>query len=166
MNYKNRSIISVQKCSCEDENKKNKILFDQLLRLKAEFENYRKRTEKEKENYIKFAEEALIQKLLPLMDNIDRAVASANSHKDFESLKQGVILIQKQFKEILIKAGVMDIKSLGEKFDPHLHEIISEHEADEHPEETIVEELQKGYTLGGKVIRPAMVKISKKKDKK
>jgi len=161
--HKNRSIISSKKCSFDEEVQKNKELFNQLLRLKAEFENFRKRTEKNKENYIKFAEEGLIQQLLPVMDNLERAIHSAHNHKDFDSFKQGVIMIQKQLKEILVKSGVADIKAVGEKFDPQKHEIVSEEEDDGHPEETIVEELQKGYTLAGKVIRPAMVKVSKSK---
>lgn len=164
--YKNRSIIYLKKNIFDEEVKNNKILFDQLLRLRAEFENYRKRTERDRENLVKFAEESLIKELLPFMDNIERAVSSAHNHKDFESLKQGLIMIQKQLKDILTKEGVVDIKTQGEKFNPLVHEVVTEEETDEHPEGTIIEELQKGYTLAGKVIRPGMVKVSKKKAKK
>lgn len=161
--YKNRSIVSSKKCSFDEEVQKNKKLFDQLLRLKAEFENFRKRTERDREGYIKFAEESLIQQLLPVMDNLERAIHSAHNHKDFGSLKQGVIMIQKQLKEILTKAGIANIETGGKKFNPQMHEIVSEEEDNNRPEAIILEELQKGYTLAGKVIRPAMVKVSKKK---
>jgi len=161
--YKDRSIIYSKKTQFDEETEKNKALYDQLLRLKAEFENFRKRTERDKENLIKFAEESLIQELLPVMDNIERAIDSAHNHRDFDSLKQGVIMIQKQLKEILSKTGLVEMKTDGEKFDPRLHEIVSQEEADKHPEGTIIEELQKGYLLADRVIRPAMVKVSKKK---
>ena len=161
--HKNRSIIYSKKYSFDEEVKKNKILYDQLLRLKAEFENFRKRTERNKEDLIKFAEGNLIQELLPVIDNLERAIDSAHNHKDFDLFKQGIIMIQKQLREILTKAGLADIKSAGEKFDPHWHEIVSEEEIDGRPEGTIITELRKGYTLDGRVIRPAMVKASKKK---
>ena len=161
--YKNRSIVYSKKCSFDEEGKKNKMLYDQLLRLKAEFENFRKRIERDKENLIKFAEGDLVQELLPVIDNMERAIESDHNHKDFDSFKQGVIMIQKQLREILTKAGLADIKTAGEKFNPFRHEIVSEEDIDNHPEGTIIEELQKGYTLSGRVIRPAMVKVSKKK---
>ena len=163
---KDRSIINVKKSCCQAIAKEKEELFDQLLRLKAEFENFRKRSDKEKENFVKFGSEALIKEMLPVLDNLERAVASAHNHKDFESFKQGIIMIEKQLVEILKKEGLSKIAAVGKKFDPQQHEILAEEEHEKHPEGIILEELQKGYTLGGKVIRPAMVHVSKGKKKK
>ena len=133
--------------------------YNQLQRLKAEFDNFRKRTIKEKEEYSKYASEKLILSLLPVLDNLDRAVASASINKDFESLSQGVNMILRQFLKVLEEEGLRSIESVGKEFDPNVHEAFLR-EASDKGENIILEEFQKGYYLKDKVIRPSRVKVS------
>ena len=140
--------------------KKGQEYYDKWLRVHADFENTRKRLEKEKLEFLRFANEDLILELLPIIDNLDRAI---NSHKDPEKdphLK-GVLLIKDDLHKLLEHYGVAKVKSVGEKFNPDFHEAIMLVESKEHPEDIIVEELQVGYTMHGKLIRPASVKVSK-----
>ncbi len=136
---------------------------DKLLRLHAEFENYKKRAVKEREQFIKFANEGLISELLMIMDNFERAFASANSMSDFKSLHQGVEMILKQIHELLNNNGVKQIECVGKPFDPAQQEAIDHVETDEYPENTVVEEVQKGYLINERIIRPAVVKVAKGK---
>ena len=136
---------------------------DQLLRLRAEFENFRKRMEKEKTEFLRYANEQLIFALLPVMDNFGRAISSAKENQNVEAVLEGVSMIEKGLTDVLTKFGVKQIKSVGEKFDPHRHEAIGVVESKEHPEDTVVEELQKGYLLNDRLIRPAVVKVAKEK---
>jgi len=133
--------------------------YSQLQRLKAEFDNFRKRTIKEKEEYSKYASEKLILALLPVLDNFERAVDSASANKDYESLSQGVNLIFRQFFKVLEDEGLKSIESVGIEFDPNVHEAFLR-EASDKEENIILEELQKGYYLKDKVIRPSRVKVS------
>ena len=139
--------------------------FDNLLRLQAEFENYKKRSSKEKEQYLKFATEGLIYELIGVLDNFERAFDSAHKMNDFKSLHQGVEMILKQIHALLKKNGVKKIDCLGKPFDPTTQEAIAHAETNEHPENTVIEEVQKGYLLGEKIIRPAVVKVSRKPEK-
>ncbi|MDR3289233.1 MAG: nucleotide exchange factor GrpE, partial [Peptococcaceae bacterium] len=129
-------------------------------RLQAEFDNYRKRTQREKEEVVKYASEHLIKALLPILDNFERATASAQTHNDFQGYAQGVELIFRQFANVLLKEGLQPIAADGQVFDPQRHEAVLRVESESHPENTIVEEVQKGYLLKDKVIRPSMVKVS------
>lgn len=129
-----------------------------LLRLQADFDNFRRRTQREKEEMARFAAEGLIVKLLPVLDNLERALAAGET--DSTRLLEGVSLIHRQFMEILAAEGVEPIQAVGCPFDPSCHEAVMQVQDDRYPENTVVEELQKGYTLKGKVIRPAMVKVS------
>jgi len=139
---------------------------DQLLRLQAEFENFRKRMEREKTEFLRYANEQLIFALLPVMDNFSRAISSAKENQNVEAVLEGVSMIEKGLADVLTKFGVKQIKSVGEKFDPHRHEAIGVVESKEHPEDTVVEELQKGYLLNDRLIRPAVVKVAKEKTSK
>lgn len=133
---------------------------DRLMRLQAEFDNYRKRTQKEKTEIIKYASEQLIAELLPVLDNFERAASSAQTNPDFNAFSQGVEMIFRQMQSVLNKEGLKAIEAIGQAFDPNLHDAVLRVESDEHPENTVVEELQKGYYLKEKVLRPSMVKVS------
>ena len=136
---------------------------DQLLRLHAEFDNFKKRTAREYESLAKFANEKLINEVLPVIDNFKRANDSADKTKNIKDIKKGIKLVLKQFEDILKQNGLEEIKSHGAQFNPDRHEAVIQVETDKHPEDTVVEEVRTGYKLHGKVIRPSLVKVSKKK---
>lgn len=139
-------------------------LWDRYVRLQAEFDNYRKRSFREKTEFVKFANEGLIIELLGILDNFERGIRSAEQKKDYDLLHQGVDMISKQLHSLLETKGLSRIKSIGEKFDPHQHEAIEVVEGDD--EGVIVEELQPGYLLSGRIVRPARVKVVKEKERK
>ena len=134
-----------------------------ILRLHADFENYRKRVQKEKEEWFHYAALSMIEKLLPVVDNLERALDSINRQDDeVKSLYSGVTLTYRQLKEILEREGLQPIEALGQIFDPVLHEAIMQAPAEEgQPDNLIVEELRKGYRFKDKIVRPAMVKVAK-----
>jgi molecular chaperone GrpE len=136
-------------------------LYDQLLRRQAEFENYRRRVDRERsEAYTRARAEVLLE-LLPVIDNFERALASLeNSGGDADSLRHGVELIHKQFKDALAKFGLEPVESVGQTFDPHVHEAVTIEPTDKHKENTVIEEFQRGYRLGEKLLRPAKVKVA------
>ncbi len=132
---------------------------NKLLRALADFDNFKKRVAIEQDNFVQFANENLIKELLPALDNFERAFKTVKSHKD-EFIK-GMALVKKQLEDGLKKFGVTEIESLGKPYDPNFHEAIIQKESDK-PENTVIEEMQKGYTLNGRLIRPSMVIVSKK----
>lgn len=136
--------------------------YDQLLRLKAEFENFKKRTDKEKADFLNFANQSLIYELLDIIDNFERAVDAADKTNDHKLLHQGVEMILKNLHSLLKEKGLSKIESVGQIFDPAKHEAISQVESKDQPDNIIVEELQTGYMINGRVIRPAKVKVSVK----
>ncbi len=131
-----------------------------LQRLQAEFDNYRKRTQKEKEDISKYAAESLIGAILPVLDNFERALDSVQTSQDVVAYAQGVEMIFRQLHDILAKEGLAAIEAVGQSFDPNIHEAILPVTTDEYPENTVVEEVQKGYYLKDRVLRPSMVKVS------
>ncbi|MBC8436421.1 MAG: nucleotide exchange factor GrpE [Candidatus Omnitrophica bacterium] len=136
---------------------------DKLLRLQADFENMRKRLQREKEDFIKFANEGLILELLNILDDLERAVNLAETkHQDLPAFLKGVEMILAHLYEMLKESGVRPIEARGKLFDPHLHEALMQAEDKDNPENTVIEELQKGYLLNDRVIRTAKVKVSKK----
>jgi molecular chaperone GrpE len=136
---------------------------DRLLRVQADFENIRKRYEREKQEFVKFANEGVIVELLTILDELDRAVSLAEEHKeDFAAFLKGVEMILAHLYEMLKAYGVTPIEAQGKLFDPHCHEALMQAVDNEKPEHTIVEEMQKGYMLNDRVIRTAKVKVSKK----
>jgi len=139
--------------------------YDKLLRLQAEFDNFRKRAAQERAAFIKFANESLILELVAILDDFERSIKSVEQKKDFDLLHQGVDMISKQLHRLLEEKGLKRIKSKGEKFTPHEHEAIEVVESDKGEEDTVSDELQPGYTLNGRIIRPAKVKVIKKKEK-
>lgn len=128
-------------------------------RLKAEFENYRRRTEKEKADLIEYGKEKVIIEVLPVVDNFERALETQSSENT--SFKEGINLIYRQFKDVLEKIGVKEIEALGQIFDPYKHHAVMQEEIEGKKENEIIEVLQKGYMFNNKVIRPSMVKVAK-----
>lgn len=150
----------------KEEAQKAKENWDKLLRLQAEFENARKRMEKEQAEFIKYANEGIILSLLGVLDDLERSLSAAEQkHEDYAAFLKGVEMILANIYEILKKNEVRPIEAEGKPFDPHYHEALLQAESDEFPDGTIMEELQKGYMLGERVIRTAKVKVSKKINK-
>ncbi len=147
----------------KEEADKAKVYWDRLLRLQAEFENTRKRLEKDKQDFIKFANEGVILELLNILDDLERTIELAQTgHQDLSAFLKGVEMILAHLYEMLKEYGVKPIEAKGKLFDPHYHEALMQVEDKSLPEHTIVEELQKGYLLNDKVIRTSKVKVSKK----
>ena len=136
-------------------------LQDTYLRLAAEFDNYKKRTAREFSGLVQYANEELIVQLIPVLDNFERALDAAKSSDDFESFHKGVEMIHQQLKDVMEKQGVKEIVALGESFDPHKHEAVMMVEKEEAPPETVVEEVERGYMLNEKVVRPSKVAVNK-----
>lgn len=137
-------------------------LKDQHLRLLAEVDNAKKRLQREKEEFVKYAGESLVRELLPILDSLDQALVAVDKRSDTEAVIKGVHLIYRQLLGLLEKEGVKRIATIGKSFDPYWHEAVGHVEvADGTSENTIVEEVHVGYTMNGKVIRPALVKVAK-----
>ncbi|MEC0202546.1 nucleotide exchange factor GrpE [Paenibacillus lautus] len=130
------------------------------LRVQADFDNFRRRTQKEKEDLGKYASSKLITELLPVIDNFERALQASEENPEFESFSKGVSMIFRQLESVLATEGLTAMKSVGEPFNPEYHQAIMQVESDEYEEGIVVEEVQKGYMLKDKVLRPAMVKVS------
>lgn len=133
-----------------------------LQRLQADFENFRKRMLKEQTEFLEVASKNLIQELIPVVDNLERALKASRESKDFTSLSKGVELVYTQIMDILKRTGLSEINPLGEEFDPMHHEAVMQVESNEHDDDTVVDVFQKGYLLKGRLLRPAAVKVSKK----
>ncbi|MDD2233715.1 MAG: nucleotide exchange factor GrpE [Desulfitobacteriaceae bacterium] len=134
--------------------------YARLQRLQAEFDNYRKRTLKEKEDLIKHASERLVSAMLPVVDNFERALDPAQTGQELAAYAQGVEMIFRQLYDVLTTEGLAVIEAVGQAFDPNIHEAVLAVESEEYSENTVVEEIQKGYYLKDRVLRPSMVKVS------
>ncbi len=130
------------------------------LRAQADFDNYRRRTIKEKEELAQYASMKLITELLPVIDNFERALTAAQTAEDKDSFIKGVDMIFRQFNQVLQQEGLAQMETVGQPFNPDFHQAIMQVESDEHEEGIVVEEVQRGYMLKDKVLRPAMVKVS------
>ncbi|MNZ63950.1 heat shock protein GrpE [compost metagenome] len=130
------------------------------LRVQADFDNFRRRTMKEKEELGQYASMKLIGELLPVVDNFERAAAASALNSDYDSLVKGLDMIFRQLVQTLEQEGLKAMNVVGEPFNPEFHQAVMQVESDEHEEGIIVEEMQKGYMLKEKVLRPAMVKVS------
>jgi len=149
--------------SMEQEAKEN---YDRLLRTSAEFENYQKRAAREMNDFRKFANESFVKAMLPVVDNLDRAVESSNNDKHADtSVLEGVKMTVKEILKVFEQYNVKPFESLGKTFDPSLHQAVMQEETEEHPENSVVQELQKGYMMHDRLLRPAMVVVSKTKTK-
>lgn len=150
-----------------------KEISDRLLRVSAEFENYKKYMQKEMDKFKKFAIESLVSEILPIIDNLEKALDidygnprdALDYHMAYRVLQEGVELTLKGLKDSLSKVGVAPMETVGQVFNPKFHHAILQEESDELPENIIIEELQRGYVIEGRLLRAPMVVISKTKDK-
>jgi molecular chaperone GrpE len=138
--------------------------YDRLLRVTAEFENYKKRMDREMNEFRKFANDSIVKDILPTVDNLQRALeSSAGNDKDMvEAMRAGVEMTLKGLMEALEKYAVLPIESVGKPFDPNFHHAVMQEESREHGENMVSQELQKGYLMNDRLLRPAMVVVSKK----
>jgi molecular chaperone GrpE len=147
----------------EAEAQKNYELY---LRQAAELENLKKRTQREKEEAIRFGNETLVKDLLPVLDNLERAVEHAQGGGNGKPLLEGIELVLKGFLEVMEKHGVKQISAKGQPFDPQKHEAFAQVETEEHEPNTVVQELHKGYTMLDRLVRPSLVSVAKSPEKK
>jgi molecular chaperone GrpE len=152
--------VTVLDAELEAANRKADEAHEAFLRARADFANYKRRVEEERESLRQFVSSDLLARLLPIVDNFERALAAAAQTTDYEKLVTGVNAVYRQLQEFLAREGVAPIDALFQPFDPNVHNAVLREETTEHPENTVVEELQKGYTLNGKVLRPTMVKVA------
>ncbi|MBL7180736.1 MAG: nucleotide exchange factor GrpE [Desulfobacterales bacterium] len=157
--------LSELKTQLESAQKEAGENYDRLLRVSADFENYKKRSAREMEDFRKFANESLIKALLPVIDNLERALDSAGNNQHVnDAFVEGVQLTLSEVLKIFEKFNVNPIESLEKPFDPGFHQAVMQQETDNYPDKTVLTELQKGYLMHAKLIRPAMVVVSKKKE--
>jgi molecular chaperone GrpE len=146
----------------EDAQQEAQASYDRLLRTTAEFENYKKRSARESQDFRKYANETLLKELLPVVDNLELAVKSAREEGNGqESLVDGIDLTLKEILRVLNKFGVQAVEALNQPFDPAFHQAVVGEESDKHPKNTVIQELQKGYTLHDRLLRPSMVVVAK-----
>ena len=137
-------------------------LNQQYIRLAADFENYRKRQAQEREALLRYGTENALTNLLEILDNFERGEKALENIDDVQKVKESFNLIHKQVFDSLAKLGLEEIKAIGEEFDPNFHEAVMQTPSSDHPENTVIAELQKGYKVGDKVIRPTMVNVATK----
>lgn len=156
--------IDIDKMKSEIAEKDKRIdeLEERLQKLYADYDNFRKRKEAEADSAKKYAAEKIVSELLPIVDNFERAVDASEKTKNYDSLKDGVVMINRQIWEILGKVGLSAIDSIGNVFDPALHQAVFCEKKDDLDEDVVIAELLKGYKLHDKVIRPSMVIVNKK----
>jgi molecular chaperone GrpE len=135
--------------------------YDRLLRQAAEFDNFRKRTERERRDRALYAAADLLGELLPVVDNLERAVGADAPEHGIDDFRRGVELIHKQLLELLVKHGVTAVEAVGTDFDPNVHEAVLYEPSPDHREGEVIEEFQRGYKLGDRLLRPSMVKVAK-----
>ena len=147
-----------------EENKKLQEAYDKLnqqyIRLAADFDNYRKRQEQERESLVKYGTENALKKMLEVLDNFERGQKALEGVEDSEKIKECFQLVHKQVWDTLSKLGLEEIKAVGEEFDPNFHEAVMQTPTTEHPEHTVINELQKGYNVGDKILRPTLVNVA------
>jgi molecular chaperone GrpE len=134
--------------------------YQRYLRAQADFDNFRRRSRQEKEEFAKYASLKVIEQLLPVVDNLERALIAGKDGNDYEAFLKGVEMISRQLDQTLANEGLQAMNAVGQPFNPEFHQAIMQVESEEHEEGIVVEEVQKGYLLKDKVLRPAMVKVS------
>lgn len=137
-------------------------LRDKWMRAVADLENFKKRSTREREDYCKYASEELLREMLPVVDNLQRALNHTGDHERKEALREGIQMTLKQFLSVMEKFGVAQIQALNEPFDPSRHEAVMQVESQDHQPNTVVQELERGYLLHDRLLRPAKVVVSKK----
>lgn len=139
--------------------------WDRLLRLTADFDNFKKRTTRERQDLLKYANEGLLTKLVPVLDTFDIAINAANANKDAasqQSLLEGITMVQSQLKSTLTEAGLEEIDALNKPFDPNFHEAVAQKETSEVAEDSVAQQLRKGYKYRDRLVRAATVIVAKK----
>jgi molecular chaperone GrpE len=136
-------------------------LKDRLLRAQAEWDNSRKRILREKEEAVRYAGEAILERLLPVLDNFETGMQAAKTATDAKAIAQGLEMVLAQFQQVLRDAGVEPINAVGQPFDPHRHEALGHHESHEHPEGHVLTQIRKGYKLKDRLLRAASVFVAK-----
>lgn len=138
--------------------------WEKLLRTTADFDNFKKRAAREKQDAIRYANEALLEKLVPVLDNFEAALSAAQSTSSAagQSMQAGVAMIFQQLKKLLMESGLEEVNAAGQKFDPNLHEAVSQQESADVPEGNVLQQLRKGYKLRDRLLRPATVVVAKK----
>jgi molecular chaperone GrpE len=144
----------------EELQKKYDILNQQYLRLAADFDNFRKRQEQEREDLLKFGAENALKKMIEVLDNFERGKKALENIEDCEKVKESFDLVHKQTIEALKKLGLEEIEAEGKDFDPNFHDAVMQTPSSDHPEHTVINELQKGYKMGDKVLRPTLVNVA------
>lgn len=158
--FKNKKLVQEKDNLCKEYLKHSE-------RLQADFDNYKKRQEKKQKEFIEFANERLINNILTVLDNLERALDSTKNEEKAKAIREGINNTLKEFRNILDKEGVKPMQSIGHRFDPYKHEAVMRAETDKYSEDTVAEEFRKGYYIKSKVLRPAMVKVAvSTKDKK
>lgn len=152
--------LSEIKKTTQEKDNLSKEYLKLLERMQADFDNYKKRQEIKQKEFIEFANAELLNNLLSVVDNLERALSSAADAKNAQAVKDGVNNTLKEFHNILNKEGVKPMQSIGHRFDPYQHEAVMKTETDKHSEDIVTEEFQKGYYIKSKVLRPAMVKVA------
>lgn len=133
---------------------------ERTIRAQADFDNFRRRTRQEKEEFAKYASSKLVEQMLPVLDNFERALAYSKESRDFDALLKGIEMTFRQLDQALEQEGLKRMEAAGQPFNPEFHQAIQQVESEEHEEGIIVEEVMKGYLFKDKVLRPAMVKVS------
>jgi molecular chaperone GrpE len=139
--------------------------YDKYVRAAAELDNYKKRAVREKAEAIKYGNENLLRDILPLVDNMDRAMEHACDSDDFNAFREGLKMLQQQLLSCLQKHGVEQIEAVGKDFDPHVHEAMLQVESKEHEESKVVGEFERGYLLNGRLLRPSKVSVCRRLNK-
>ncbi|QHJ71517.1 MULTISPECIES: nucleotide exchange factor GrpE [Planococcaceae] len=153
INEEGKDEVSMLKDELEAEQNK-------YLRLLADYDNFKRRTQKDREISAKFRSQSLLTDLLPVLDNFERALAVEAKSEDAVSIMKGVEMVQKSLLEAVKREGLEEIKAVGEPFDPNFHQAVMQEKDEDAEPGTVLQELQKGYTLKGRVLRPAMVKVN------
>jgi molecular chaperone GrpE len=136
--------------------------YDRLLRVSAEFENYKKRASREMEEFRKFSNQSLIKEMLSVVDNLELAMNSTNGHETIDKgLLDGLEMTHKEILKVFEKFNVKPISAIGQPFDPTFHEAVMQEDSDEHADNTVINELQKGYLIHDRLLRPSMVVVGK-----
>lgn len=159
---KGKTALKELELKCEALEKEGQENYDRFMRVSAEFENYKKRAAREMADFRKYANESLVRELLPVVDNLERALKSCTdddtaNHKVIEGVQMTLEEIMKVFDKFVVKP----IDALGKPFDPTYHQAVMQRESSENPQNTVIEELQRGYTIHDRLLRPAMVVVSK-----
>ncbi len=159
---KSRGAADDKAAKLESAEKKAVENYDRFLRISAEFENFKKRKEREAADFRKYANETLVKDLLPVVDNLQRAIETTSENEDaVNSILEGVDMTLKEIFKVLEKFAVKAVDAVGNPFDPVYHQAVMQEETAEHPENTVLKELQKGYTMHDRLLRPSMVVVSK-----